>query len=99
MEAPIETEFKVWITNGENYGQITVTMAKGRYPTQTDVDKALRQAQDALDEGDFDDWKLCESPREFMEGLVLKEYGQRMAVAAAGEWEPPYSSRGSTSAA
>lgn len=95
MEAPIETEFKVWITDGKSYGKITVAMPKGRYPTEADVDLALKQAREALNIAELQDWTLCESPRAFMRGLIDEKYGQSMDVAGGGleEWEPPFSPR------
>jgi len=37
IQAPIEVELKISVTNGEMSGVATVGMGKGRYPTETEI--------------------------------------------------------------
>lgn len=93
MECPIETEFKVWITNGDDYGQVTVTTPAGRYPTKEDVEWAVEQAQETIKNQKLKGWKVCDR-RAFMKGVLLERSGQRMAVLGVpAEWDAPYSPR------
>lgn len=66
LQAPIEVEVKVAITDGENEGEATIRVTRGRYPSEDDVRETVRKFAEA---GMPDGFRLM-TKREWFDTVV-----------------------------
>jgi hypothetical protein len=82
--APIETEIKVAITDGEQIGEVTIGLGIGVWPTPEKAQKAIADlaTNDNLPPG----WRVC-TKREWWEKVCKEQFGQRFAMPGGEAWD------------
>jgi hypothetical protein len=88
LNGPFEIELKVFITDGEQQGQVTYTLPSGLYPTVEMIRSALATSEQKAKEAVGADFRLF-SKREFFDHLIREKTGssERFAMSGSEEWD------------
>ena len=92
LQAPIEVEIKVNITDGEKIGVATLTAGIGKYPTETDMRRIVKE----FESNDMPDGFRLMTKREWWNTVCPpvtheNEEGEpcitRVAIPGGNEWD------------
>ena len=93
LQAPVQVEIKVHITDGESSGVATLTVGAGLYPSE----EAIRNAVANFERDNMPDGFRVMSKREFWDELVPptveydedtgESYTERFAIPGGPEWD------------
>lgn len=85
MHGPVEIDIKVHITDGTNTGVVTVSVGRGKFPTNEQIQAAIADAEEAAS-GKTPGFRLM-TKREFWDHLCQEKFGGLFAMPGGEEWD------------